>query len=136
MARRLTILWLLTALFTAPRLDAALADTGLASAALAGSTWTMVVSESCQLGQIKEIRLLADGTAAGAADLGDEGGGLFGKPSGADQITGSWNLKDGRLQVSLGRGSLTLDGPVTGHSFTAAVALKTDMAKSCVLRRK
>jgi hypothetical protein len=116
-------------------------ETAIAEPGLAGSTWTLVASEQCQLGEIKKVVLNPDGTATATALLEDQGGGGLpvNAPEAAD-LNGTWSVSDANLHVSFGQDSLKLDGPVTGDRFTASATLMTDMndqmTESCLLQRK
>src|SRR5438270_9299082 len=102
-------------------------EIGIAEPGLAGSTWTFIVSEQCQLGQIKQVVLNPDGTATATALLDDQGGGglLWNAPQAAD-LNGTWSVTAGRLHVSFCQDSLKLDGAVTGDRFTASAIIMTD----------
>jgi hypothetical protein len=115
--------------------------TAIAEPGLAGSTWTLMASEQCQLGEIKKVVLNPDGTATATALLEDQGGGgLPGNAPEAADLNGSWSVSDGNLHVSFAQDSLRLDGPVAGDRFAASATLMTDMneqmTESCLLQRK
>jgi hypothetical protein len=132
----------------------------LAGSSLAGSSWTVVVSEQCQLFQIQKITLQADGTADATAVVEDQvgsdttGGNMAGantsggtvsgeNPLGGDStaadLQGTWTQDGKGLHLSLSNGSLTLDGPVTQGEFKAKAMMKTDLgdplAQDCLLKR-
>ena len=115
---------------------------GLAQAGsdMAGSNWTVVVSEDCQLGQIGKISLKDDGSAQATAVVESSSGN---SASTADTETtdllGTWTYADNILHLSFNDGSLMLDGPVRDGRFIAKAVMKTDlgdpMNQDCTLKR-
>lgn len=107
---------------------------------LAGSSWTVVVSEDCQLGQIGKISLQDGGNAQATAVVETSSGS---SASTADSQTtdlqGTWSYADDILHLSFNDGSLTLDGPVKNGKFLAKAVMKTDlgdpMNQDCTLKR-
>ena len=113
----------------------------LAGADMAGSNWTVVVSEDCQLGQIGKISLKDDSSAQATAVVESASGN---SASTADTETtdleGTWTYADNILHLSFNDGSLTLDGPVKEGRFIAKAVMKTDlgdpMNQDCMLKRE
>jgi len=112
-----------------------------AGADMAGSNWTVVVSEDCQLGQIGKISLKDDGSAQATAVVESASGN---SASTADTETtdleGTWTYADNILHLSFNDGSLTLDGPGKEDRFIAKAVMKTDlgdpMNQDCMLKRE
>lgn len=107
---------------------------------LTGSSWTVAVSEDCQLSQIGKIVLQAGGTAQASAVVEMSVGSTN---SAADtqstDLDGTWSYTDNKLHVSFNGDSLTLDGPVKDNKFIAKAVMKTDLGdqleQDCVLKR-
>jgi len=107
---------------------------------LSGSSWTVVVSDECQLSQIGKILLQAGGTAQASAVVEMSVGSTN---SAADtqstDLDGTWSFTDTKLHVSFNGDSLTLDGPVKNNKFIAKAVMKTDLGdqleQDCVLKR-
>jgi len=107
---------------------------------LTGSSWTVAVSEECQLSQIGKIVLQAGGTAQASAVVEMSVGSTN---SAADtqstDLDGTWSFTDNKLHVSFNGDSLTLDGPVKDNKFIAKAVMKTDLGdqleQDCVLKR-
>ena len=88
-------------------------DLAAAESDLAGSSWTMVVAQQCQLGQIGKILLQPDGTAQATAQVENSTGSMtVPGDSQSTDLQGSWSYADNVLHLSFNEGSLTLDGPV------------------------
>jgi hypothetical protein len=107
---------------------------------LAGSTWSVVVAEECQLGQIGKIHLQPGGIAQATALVEtSEGGNSLGGDSQNTDLQGSWSYADNLLHLSFNDGSLTLDGPVKNGKFMAKADMKTDLGdpleQDCLLKR-
>lgn len=107
---------------------------------LTGSTWSVVVAEQCQLGQIGKIQLQAGGIAQATAQVETSvsGSSLGGESQNTD-LQGSWSYADNILHLSFNDGSLTLDGPVKNGKFMAKADMKTDLGdpleQDCLLKR-
>ncbi len=119
---------------------AALPALALGDSDLAGSRWTVVVAEQCQLGQIGSILLQPGGSAQATAQVETStGGNSLGGDSQSTELQGSWSYTDNVLHLSFNEGSLTLDGPVKNGSFMAKAAMKTDLGdpllQDCILKR-
>ena len=107
---------------------------------LSGTSWTVLVSEECQLSQIGKIALQAGGTAQASAVVETASGSTN---SAADtqstDLDGTWTYGDAKLHLSFNDGSLTLDGPVKDGKFMAKAVMKTDLGdtleQDCVLKR-
>ncbi len=107
---------------------------------LTGSSWTVAVSEECQLSQIGKIVLQAGGSAQASAVVEMSVGSTN---SAADtqstDLDGTWSYADNKLHVSFNGDSLTLDGPVKDNKFIARAVMKTDLGdqleQDCVLKR-
>jgi hypothetical protein len=115
---------------------------GLAQAGsdMAGSDWTVVVSEDCQLGQIGKISLKDDGSAQATAVVESaSGNGASTADTETTDLQGTWTYTDNILHLSFNDGSLTLDGPVKEGRFIAKAVMKTDlgdpMNQDCTLKR-
>ena len=112
----------------------------LAESDLAGSSWTVVVAEQCQLGQIRKILLQGGGIAQATAVVETSvGSNSASADSQSTDLEGSWSYVDNVLHLSFNDGSLTLDGPVNHGKFTAKAAMKTDLGdplqQDCLLKR-
>ena len=107
---------------------------------LSDSSWTVVVSDECQLSQIGKILLQAGGAAQASAVVEMSVGSTN---SAADtqstDLDGTWSFTDNKLHVSFNGDSLTLDGPVKDNKFIAKAVMKTDLGdqleQDCVLKR-
>ena len=107
---------------------------------LSDSSWTVVVSDECQLSQIGKILLQAGGTAQASAVVEMSVGSTN---SAADtqstDLDGTWSYTDSKLHVSFNGDSLTLDGPVKDNKVIAKAVMKTDLGdqleQDCVLKR-
>ena len=117
---------------------------GLASAGsdLAGSSWTVVVAEQCQLGQIGKILLQPDGSAEATAQVENStGSSTVPEDSQSTDLQGTWSYSDSdnTLHLSFNEGSLTLDGPMKNGNFLAKAVMKTDLGdplqQDCLLKR-
>jgi hypothetical protein len=118
----------------------ALPRPSLAESDLAGSSWTVVVAERCQLGQIGKILLQAGGIVQATAVVETSvGSNSASADSQSTELEGSWSYADNVLHLSFNEGSLTLDGPVKNGRFMAKAAMKTDLGDSlqqdCLLKR-
>ena len=123
-------------------LSAALAAApSLARAAdLSGSSWTVVVTEECQLGQIGKILLQAGGTAQASAVVETSvGSNTATADTQSTDLDGTWSYSDNMLHLSFNEGSLTLDGPVKEGKFIAKAVMKTDLGdpleQDCLLKQ-
>ena len=115
-------------------------DLAAADSDLAGSSWTVVVAQQCQLGQIGKILLQPDGTAQATAQVENSTGSMtVPGDSQSTDLQGSWSYADNVLHLSFNEGSLTLDGPVKNGKFMAKAVMKTDlgdpMLQDCLLKR-
>jgi hypothetical protein len=107
---------------------------------LSDTSWTVQVSEECQLSQIGKIALQVGGKAQASAVVETASSGTN---SAADtqstDLDGTWSFADATLHLSFNDGSLTLDGPVKGDKFLAKAVMKTDLGdtleQDCVLKR-
>jgi len=115
---------------------------GLAAADpdLAGSSWTVVVAQQCQLGQIGNILLQPGGTAQATAQVENSSGSTsVPEDSQSTDLQGRWSYTDNVLHLSFNEGSLTLDGPVKNGKFIANAVMKTDLGdpllQDCLLKR-
>ena len=107
---------------------------------LSDTSWTVLVSEECQLSQIGKIALQAGGKAQASAVVETASGSTN---SAADtqstDLDGTWTFADAKLHLSFNDGSLTLDGPVKEGKFMAKAVMKTDLGdtleQDCVLKR-
>ncbi len=118
------------------------AISGLARAdpELAGSSWTVVVSEDCQLGQIGKISLQDGGTAQATAVVETSAGSSAGTAdTQTTDLQGTWSYADNVLHLSFNDGSLALDGPVKDGKFRAKATMKTDLGdplqQDCTLKQ-
>jgi hypothetical protein len=107
---------------------------------LSDTSWSVLVSEDCQLSQIGKIALQAGGKAQASAVVETASGSTN---SAADtqstDLDGTWTFADAKLHLSFNDGSLTLDGPVKDGRFLAKAVMKTDLGdtleQDCVLKR-
>ena len=120
----------------------AVVSSGLAAADsdLAGSSWTVVVAQQCQLGQIGNILLQHGGTAQATAQVENSSGSKsVPEDSQSTDLQGRWSYTDNVLHLSFNEGSLTLDGLVKKGKFIANAVMKTDLGdpllQDCVLKR-
>ena len=107
---------------------------------LAGSSWAVVVSEQCQLGQIGNISLQDGGNAQATAVVETSvGAGASAADTQTTDLQGTWSYADNALHLSFNDGSLTLDGPVKDGKFMAKATMKTDLGdplqQDCTLKR-
>lgn len=112
----------------------------LAGSELSGSSWTVVVSEQCQLGQIGAISLQDGGAAQATAVVETSvGAGATTADTQTTDLQGTWSYADNTLHLSFNDGSLTLDGPVKDGKFMAKATMKTDLGdplqQDCTLKR-
>ena len=119
---------------------AALPGPAVGEADLAGSSWTPVIAEQCQLGQIGRILLQPGGSAQATAQVENsaDDSPLAGDSQSTD-LRGSWSYTDNVLHLSFSEGSLTLDGPVKNGKFMAKAVMNTDLGdpliQDCLLKR-
>jgi len=107
---------------------------------LSGSSWTVVVSDECQLSQIGKIELQTGGTAQASAVVEmSSGSANTAADTQSTDLDGTWSFADSKLHVSFNGDSLTLDGPVKNNKFIAKAVMKTDLGdqleQDCVLKR-
>lgn len=119
---------------------AALPGLAVGESGLAGSSWTVVVAEQCQLGQIGKISLQDGGIAQATAVVETSAGsGALGADSQSTDLRGTWSYADNVLHLSFNDGSLTLDGPVKNGKFMAKATMKTDLGdplqQNCLLKQ-
>ena len=107
---------------------AALPGLSLAESDLADLSWTVVVAEQCQFGQIGRILLQAGGIARVMAQVETSvGGNSVSVDSHSTDLAGRWSYSDNALHLSFNDGSPKLDGPVKNGKFTTKAVVKTDL---------
>jgi hypothetical protein len=107
---------------------------------LEGSSWTVVVTEQCQLGQIGKVLLQSGGAAQATAIVeSSAGSNNTAADTQSTDLQGNWSYAGDTLHLSFNDGSLTLDGPVKDGKFLAKAAMKTDLGdplqQDCLFKR-